>query len=798
MMYKPFFKHYKRAILILASVIFSGCAAYAGLNYNKLYGTPEPQQRILEAESFHAQHYVNDVKPIIDNRCVVCHACYDAPCQLKMSSAEGIDRGTNKDKVYQGTRLLAANTTRMFIDAQTTAGWRDKGFSPVLNERLQSPEANTQAGVIARMLQLKQNHPLPNSDILDDTWDFSLDRDQQCPTIEEMSTYEQKYPKWGMPYGLPQISSTENDILMQWISEGAPMTGVAPPSNTELKEVEKWEAFLNRNSLKQQLTSRYIFEHIFVSHLYFDTKEVRTQEVPTFFKLVRSKTAPGKPIDLITTRRPYDAPKVERVYYRLKQVRETIVDKTHMPYALNNEKLARIKSLFIEPNYTITALPSYKPTVAANPLTTFTELPVEARYKFMLDNAQNTIMAYIKGPVCRGQLALNVINDRFWVFFVDPDMSNFTQVNSFYRSQEKNLHLPAEKESNTVTIANWISYSKQQGRFLQAKNAYMAERFKNGEHLTTQLIWDGDGTNTNATLTVFRHFDSASVVKGLIGEQPKTAWVIDYSLLERIHYLLVAGFDVYGNYGHQLITRMYMDLLRMEGESNFLSFLPTKNRHQELADWYQGANKDLTTYLEGDINEFNQPTGVTYITSNPKHELLQMLKKRVENVTPTRYSLESTQLSNESKKSLRKINELRGEDASIFPELTFIMVEPEDTSLDPQLFTLIRNSAHKNISSLFDEKSNRKYKRDTVTLVNGLLGSYPAAFWLIKESELPALAAQVLKVKTNGDYERLLDKYGIRRTNSSFWSFSDALMKQYKHNYPIESGILDYNRIQNR
>ncbi|CAG22545.1 putative isomerase [Photobacterium profundum SS9] len=99
MMYKPFFKHYKHAILILASVIFSGCAAYADLNYNKLYGTPEPQQRILEAESFHAQHYVNDVKPIIDNRCVVCHACYDAPCQLKMSSAEGIDRGANKDKV---------------------------------------------------------------------------------------------------------------------------------------------------------------------------------------------------------------------------------------------------------------------------------------------------------------------------------------------------------------------------------------------------------------------------------------------------------------------------------------------------------------------------------------------------------------------------------------------------------------------------------------------------------------------------------------------------------------------------
>ena len=30
-------------------------------------------------------------------------------------------------------------------------------------------------------------------------------------------------------------------------------------------------------------------------------------------------------------------------------------------------------------------------------------------------------MNFIKGPVCRGQVALNVIDDQFWVFFVQPD-----------------------------------------------------------------------------------------------------------------------------------------------------------------------------------------------------------------------------------------------------------------------------------------------------------------------------------------------------------------------------------------
>lgn len=250
-------------------------------------------------------------------------------------------------------------------------------------------------------------------------------------------------------------------------------------------------SFLNGSSLKQQLASRYIYEHLFVSHLYFSD-----QQHPTFFNLVRSRTAPGEPIDLIATRRPYDDPGVERVYYRFQPVRETIVDKTHMPYALNKAKLTRFNTLFIEPEYKVTSMPSYHPDIAANPLIAFKQIPVDSRYRFMIDNAQNTIMGFIKGPVCRGQLALNVINDHFWVFFVDPAMANTPSVDEFYETQADNLRLPAENESNTLPVANWISYSKQQGRFLKAKNAFLNDAFKNGEHLTTDLIWDGDATTT--------------------------------------------------------------------------------------------------------------------------------------------------------------------------------------------------------------------------------------------------------------------------------------------------------------
>jgi hypothetical protein len=136
--------------------------------------------------------YYRDVKTIIDCRCAVCHGCYDAPCQLKMTSFEGIDCGANKDKVYNGKRLLAGNLTRVAIDASSTQQWREQDFYPVLNERVQTPEANAQASVMHRMLQLKTAHPLPAGDILPASFDLSLDRKQQYIKIEEFDGFEKK------------------------------------------------------------------------------------------------------------------------------------------------------------------------------------------------------------------------------------------------------------------------------------------------------------------------------------------------------------------------------------------------------------------------------------------------------------------------------------------------------------------------------------------------------------------------------------------------------------------------------
>jgi hypothetical protein len=784
--------NFRTIFLLFLVTIFAGCATYARLNYDQLFGEAEVQQRKASIDSVESDFYLNEVKPIIDNRCVVCHACYDAPCQLKMSSVDGLDRGASKELIYQGTRLTASTPSRLFEDAENTQQWREMGFHPVLNERIQNPTANLEAGLIARMLMQKENHPLPVQDQLEG-FDFSVDRAQTCPTIEEYDQYLADHPTWGMPYGLPQLDADEYATLMSWLQNGASMSADLPITLAQQSNIDQYEKMLNMSSRKGQLTARYIYEHLFLSHLYFSEIE---EAQPRFFSLVRSKTPPGQPVQRISTRRPYDDPGVSRIYYRLIPEQGTIVDKTHMPFALNSQRFNNWSRWFIDADYHVAELPSYKPEIAANPMSAFIDIPVKARFEFLLDNAQNTINAFIKGPVCRGQLALNVINDRFWVFFLDPEKSDMPEVNEFYRSQADNLKLPGELESNTLPVTHWVAYARQQARYLEAKSEFINGTFEGGQHLTTDLIWTGNGINPNAALTVFRHFDSASVVQGLVGQAPKTAWVMDYSLLERIHYLLVAGFDVYGNFGHQLITRMFMDFLRLEGESNFVALLPKEIRHKEQSSWYQDQSTQLSDFLQRNVKPFDQPSQVRYFSDDPKKELYQILQTQLAPVLSNRYQVEQTSLSAHSEQLLAAIDDIKGEGLLHVPQIVMLMIESENG--EDELFTLLHNNAHTNISSLFDEESNRDLANDDLTLVRGVIGSYPAAYLSLKEHQISVFVDQLKNLKSETDYVKLLDQFAIRRSSPDFWPFSDRVHKWYQENQPVEFGLLDYNRFENR
>ena len=764
----------------LASVIAAaGCATYYGVQLNDRYGPPDPTRYDRMAASYPAEEYAK-VRTIVDQRCSVCHGCNDAPCQLNLASHEGLTRGASRERVY-GTRLAATTPTRLFFDVHGAAQWRAQGFHPVLNERSATSEAEREASVLYRLLQLKAVHPLPEVDVLQG-FDFSLDRAEQCPAIETIADYEKKNPLWGMPYGMRGLSAEEQQTLTRWIEAGAPRAPTAPLGAEYAKRIAQWESFLNGESLKARLASRYIYEHWFIGHFYFD-------DLPgnEFFELVRSKTPPGQPIDVIATRRPYDDPRVERVYYRLRRLAETPLAKTHMPYALNDARLARLKALFIDAPYEVSALPSHEPEVASNPFVAFRELPVEARYRLMLEESQFTLMGFIKGPVCRGQVALDVINDHFWVMFEEPHPGRAERQAEFLARELANLRLPAEEEQGVSGPLKWRRYAVLEAKYLKAKSTALAPAYASP---TLEYLWDGDGRNRNAALTVMRHFDSASVVQGLLGEQPQTVLVLGYPTLERIHYLLVAGFDVYGNVGHQLATRLYMDFLRMEGEMNFLALLPRAERQTVRNRWYRGADKAEIALLGDAQAYFPAESGIRFATADPLAELYAMMKKHVARVTSGRYALPP------GDRELQRLAAVRGHALSYLPEASILTVR--DTAGAERHFSLIANRAHSNVAELFDEAERRLPDEDSVVLASGFIPAYPNAFFLVQRAQLGQFVDAVAGLSSEADYAALASAYGVRRTSPRFWAHSDALHAAWRRTEPREAGLLDYNRLENR
>lgn len=262
----------RSATLALIVTCLAGCASLTQDSLDQRYGPADPtrfDQPALTAAG--AVSYQAGVRPILEKRCVVCHGCYDAPCQLKLGAWEGIARGATQAPVYDAARLREAPPTRLFVDAQRPSAWRQQGFHPVLNERSPTSENNLAASVLYRSLALKKANPSPqNEPVLSKAFDFSLDREQSCPSLGEYDAFERKHPLAGMPYGLPGLSDREFGVITRWLASGAADDVPAPLPAALTRQVQSWEAFLNGNTPKAQLMSRYLYEHLFLGHLVFE------------------------------------------------------------------------------------------------------------------------------------------------------------------------------------------------------------------------------------------------------------------------------------------------------------------------------------------------------------------------------------------------------------------------------------------------------------------------------------------------------------------------------------------------
>lgn len=745
--------------------------------------------------------YLSKIQPIFDNRCLACHSCFNAPCQLNLQSFEGFERGASRMNVYDGTRVKSVFPSRMWIDGHTKGDWRKKGFFDVNTSK------KADKNLFLNFLNLRQK--MAQSEVKKQVSDS-----QFCPDSHgEFAEIAKERPELGMPYGLPPLTNSELEALTTWVQAGAPgpsgeATSLRDKRTPEIhKQILEWESFLNEKDAEHRLVARYIYEHLFLAHIYFPESQGE------FFRLVRSSSACEKGVQEIATRRPNDDPGVKEFFYCLRKFPGTVVEKTHITYAWSPEKLQRYRHLFWAQEWKVKKLPTFEPGVSENPFIAFKDIPVKARYQFLLDDAQFHVNTFIKGPVCNGSMAVNSIQQQFFVFFLSPQSDNMVLSREYDERAQNLLMLPGVWGSD-VEIQQTPLFLKKLVEHREAYRKLRAEWQKkiNPDGYALKDIWNGDGKNPNAVLTVFRHDDNAVVEKGAIGDLSKTVFVLDYPLLERLVYNLVVNFDVFGNVGHQYLTRHYMDLIRMEAEELFLSFLPPEQRLQYRHEWYRGLlSQALLTYIFPTVGSA-EPTGVRFNSEvNTKKQMVEKilfyhLSQEARGnfdvinwkILQPPHSLKFKPQLTKVEKELRKLASVRAQGktpfARFFSEVSLLKIRDQQGRL--QVYSLLHNREHENISWVLGESMRYAPAEDTLTIREGFWGSYPNMIFDVSEKSLAQFTAQVLKMKSEGDYQSLVSKYGVRRNQSTFWSHYDELMEHFKKTQPLEFGYLDLTRYE--
>ena len=419
----------------------------------------------------------------------------------------------------------------------------------------------------------------------------------------------------------------------------------------------------------------------------------------------------------------------------------------------------------------------------------------------MLDNAEYFVRTFIRGPVCRGQIATDVIRDNFWALFQAPEHDLYITDPNYRGQATPLLAMPGQNDDVGSVLSLWHDYRDK-------RNEYEALRRDSYADVPAPSWSTLCAGNDNALLSIFRHFDSAAVTKGLIGEVPQTMWLFDYPLLERTYYQLAVNFDVFGNVSHQAQTRLYFDLIRNGAEQNFLRLMPADSRDDYLDDWYQSSGK-FKMWLDYESIDNDKPTALKLDEKDPKRDFAMQLLARYgdlnakpdpinrcdgaycsrPNIDPELQNAEQalSTLTARPAAGLRVIDQL--------PEATMLRIE--SSSGTRVVYSLLRNRAHSNVAFLLGESLRYQPGLDTLTIFPGVLSSYPNFMFNIPAREVPAFVAAMENAKDADHFEKVVERWGIRRSHPQFWQYFHDLSRYIHETEPVEEGVLDMNRYEN-
>ncbi len=754
--------------------------------------------------------YVEQVQPVFNRRCIACHGCLGSPCNVKLDSFRGADRG-GFDKNPYTMHLMDYPRTDMDA-AHSTQAWRERGFYPILAGGGSAPE-NLDGSLLFQMVDAGMRHNVPGFSRA------SVDAARQarfaatCPsTAEALRERLAAHPGLGMPFGLPAISQQDFKTLKDWVAAGSP--GPSQEQTAQARTVASpdavvaWEAFFNDPDPRQQLVSRFIFEHVFLATIVLD------ESPGDRFRLVRSSTPPARviaegerkgqveipPVEVIGTGLPYDNPysyaDVDRFWYRLQKVTDPPVQKSLWLWRVDNSDIADLRRLFFTAEWDKDA-DLDPPWDIGNPFLVFAAIPAEARYRFLLKNSEVIVGGITYGPVCNGQTATYAVKDQFWVFFLDPSKD--------VSVQDPKLGLETWEvfmDRSAFGNRDYLdAYAKAQARL-------------SPEGWTLDAIWDGgsdgdaDGHNGNAWLTVLRHETNVSVLQGARGGFPRTFWLLGYSGLERMYYDTVAGFKYWAGDAEKLQTLLFFNFLRQEFQDNFLLLLPPDQRESIRQRWTQGigALGLAIVPFAGD----DQPSRVDVDAADPLVDLVDQIADRLgpqisrlpDRLNPRQKPADAVDAPmhgfDDWERAISTLTAVKG--LPFVPHLPSVLLVrvngPSDGSdaaagSTQRVYSLVANRVYKSQFTLVFQDGQALPEADTLSVYPTLVNGFPNLFIDLDLADAPRFLSDLGTVDSGEDWRRFAARYGILRTDERFWPFYDWINRWNVEHRGAAAGWLD-------
>jgi hypothetical protein len=251
-----------------------------------------------------------------------------------------------------------------------------------------------------------------------------------------------------------------------------------------------------------------------------------------------------------------------------------------------------------------------------------------------------------------------------------------------------------------------------------------------------------------------------------------------------------------------------MDFLRVEGELNFIAFLPPEDRLPTIRSWYLGDRAVDNIDPEDVLGDHG--TKLVYRTDDPKRELIEkvvherLLRSLGIGFDPLNYQPDGEAPPMPTSFASRE-DVLNGFRALTAPGTGFIRhVTDSDANVifvrvknyegRDHFFTIVINRWHDNVNTMFGEEKRLDPSKDTIDFLEGSIGSYPNYFLVVEGDDLPELFDVLENFDGSEAFRERFRALGVGRADPRFWATYDWFQQQLDGADPLHAGLYDLNR----